>query len=138
MTKRTAILFILLANIVLLAHAVLPHHHHKQQVCIEGSHCEEEEDISQTTAHGHQHDNHTNSATCVLKQAVIIPSTEGKFFKCCDNYSDNHSYNYYILFNPGNIDLQPISEVVAFIPVLPSFLTSSVTITPGLRAPPMV
>jgi len=31
--KFTAIFFILCANVIFLAHAVIPHHHHENKVC---------------------------------------------------------------------------------------------------------
>jgi len=42
--RKTALAFILIANIILLAHAVIPHHHHhNNEVCTESSTCQAEE-----------------------------------------------------------------------------------------------
>ncbi len=132
--KITAYSFILLANIVLLAHAVLPHHHHEQQVCIERTHCASDTDahVHNNDAKDHQHDGNTNSTACVLKQAVLIPSAQGRILNNCDNH------DFYILSNFGYVDLQPISEDVTYIPEFPSFFISFVTASLGLRAPPIV
>lgn len=137
--KLTAYSFILIANLVLLAHAVLPHHHHEQQVCIEQTHCDSDQDahIHNTPAQDHQHDG-TDNTTCVLKQAVIVPSSQAKSVNSRDNCSDNHNHDFYILSNFGHVDLQPVSEVVTCNPEFPSFFISFVTTSLGLRAPPIV
>ncbi len=138
--KITAYSFLLIANIVLLAHVVLPHHHHEQQVCIERTHCvtDEHSHFDNTSAKDHQHDNNSHSTICVLKQAVVIPSSQAKHLNNYDNCSDNHNHNFYILSNFGYVDLQPISEAIASKSVSPSFYTTFVTPTLGLRAPPIV
>lgn len=134
--KITAYSFILLANIVLLAHAVLPHHHHEQQVCIERTHCasDTETHVHNNDAKDHQHDGNANSTACVLKQAILIPSAQIRILNNCDN----HNHDFYILSNFGHVDLQPVSEVVTCNPEFPSFFISFVTTSLGLRAPPIV
>jgi hypothetical protein len=138
--KLTAYSFIILANIVLLAHAVFPHHHHEQQVCIERTHCASDAEAHghNTDAKDHQHDGNANSTECVLKQAFVIPSSQAKFVNNCDNCSDNHNHHFFILSNFGYVDLQPDFEVVTYIPEFSSFLISFVTTSLGLRAPPLV
>lgn len=137
--KYTALFFIFLANIIILTHVVLPHHHHNQQVCYERVHCTNDDAIhtQNSTTHKHQHDG-TDNSTCVLKQAVIIPSSHDKIIKSCDNCSDNHIHDFFVLSSIGDIDLQPISHTETTVPEFPSFLTSFVTSTLGLRAPPIV
>jgi hypothetical protein len=138
--KITAYCFLLLANIVLLAHAVLPHHHHEQQVCIERTHCASDADahVHNTDAKDHQHDGNANSTECVLKQTFVIPSSQARFVNNCDNCSNNHNHNLYILSSFGYVYLQPFSEVVPYFPEFSSFLISFVTTSLGLRAPPLV
>lgn len=138
--KITAYSLIFIANIVLLVHAVVPHHHHEQQVCIKPTHCssDTETHIHNTDAKDHQHDGNSNSTSCVLKQAVLIPSAQSRILNNCDNCSDDHNHDYYILSTFGHVDLQPISEDVTYIPEFPSFFISFVTTSLGLRAPPIV
>ncbi|MBK8807545.1 MAG: hypothetical protein IPO21_13245 [Bacteroidales bacterium] len=137
--KLTAYSFILLANLVLLAHAVLPHHHHEQQVCIESTHCDgdSEAHIHNTASQDHQHDGADNTI-CVLKQAVIVPSSQVKSINTCDNCSDNHNHDFIIHSDFGNEHSQFVSEVISYKPEFPSFYTTFVTPTLGLRAPPIV
>ena len=141
--KRTAIFFILLANIVLLVHAVVPHHHHKSLVCVESNHCQSDNSAHNHTsaAHDHEHDGSAGTENCVLKQAVLIPVNSLKQeFKClgCD---DNHSpfvHLQAILF--GNEFNSFVPKIISYaqIPLLTSTHSNFVSSSLGLRAPPVV
>ncbi|PKP51426.1 MAG: hypothetical protein CVT92_12825 [Bacteroidetes bacterium HGW-Bacteroidetes-1] len=90
-----------------------------------------------TTTHDYQHGCDSSSNTCVLKQAVIVPSSQARFVNNCNNCTDNHNHNFFILSNFGYEDLEPFSAVVISIPEISSFFISFVTPTLGLRAPPI-
>lgn len=141
--KKTAIFFILLANIILLAHAVVPHHYHKEQVCLVNAHCQNDSKAHQHNAsgHNHEHDGSEGTQNCVLKQTVAIPANSlRQEFKClgCD---DNHS---------PFVHLQAIlcgNELISFVPeIISNAQTPSgssqhsnfVSTSLGLRAPPIV
>lgn len=138
--KLTAFSFILIASFVLLAHAVIPHYHHQSVVCIEQRYCHDDSEPLKNNIpeHEHQHDGNTNSSACVLKQASLVPTSQGKHLKNCNNCSDNHNHDFYILSNFGFTDKPPISKVVTYFPLHSSYLITFVTSTPGLRAPPIV
>jgi hypothetical protein len=138
--KLTAYSLILVANFVLLAHAVIPHHHHESVVCVEQKHCQGDAipHNHNVAEHDHRHDGNKNSTSCILEQSVVVPTSQGKQLKSHDNCSDNHNQDYYILSNFGYSDLQPISKVVTYFSVYSSYLLSFVTSTLGLRAPPTV
>ena len=80
MLKRAiAILFISISNFVLLAHVIIPHHHHETEVCIVNTHCK---NISNAHDHelnkdSHEHDGNSESDYCLLKQLVLIPTQRG-------------------------------------------------------------
>jgi hypothetical protein len=141
--KITAYSFILLANIVLLAHAVVPHHHHETQVCIEKTHCETDFEAhkhqpnEENHKHNHEHDGN-NGSLCVLKQAIVLPVHQSRQLDGCSDCSDNHNHDFFIFSDFGYVDLQPDFEVVTYIPEFSSFLISFVTTSHGLRAPPLV
>ena len=139
--KITAYIFILLANTVLLAHAVVPHHHHHEQVCIDNTCCQEnaKDHEHNTPQDNHQHDGDNNSATCVLKQVVVLPSNLGRQENACYYGYDNHSYDFIsIVFLTGNDEFIPVFRIFDSVNDLassyPSFLNTSL----GLRAPPIV
>jgi hypothetical protein len=138
--KFTAYSFVLLVNIILLTHAIIPHHHHESVVCVKQKHCQDDAlpHDHNVAKHDHQHDSNKNSTTCILKQSVIVPTTQGKQLRSCDNFTDNHSHDYYIISNFGYVDLQPVSEVGTCNSEFPSLFISFVTTSLGLRAPPIV
>ena len=67
MKRSVSIIFLLLANVFLLAHAVVPHHHHDNMP------------VAVLDLHGHHHDNdshhhdasqhHDGPETCLISQA---------------------------------------------------------------------
>lgn len=141
--KKTALLFVLLANIVILVHAVAPHHHHHNQVCIENVHCQND-----CTAPKHTTSEHNQLPTgsevtdnCALKQAVVIPSNSFKQALKCNHYSEHPASLFgflavlrdqeFILFEPKIVSGLLHSQV--FLPSS-NFHSSSA----GLRAPPTV
>jgi len=144
MIKRiSAISFVLLANIIILAHAVIPHHHHKSEVCFVNSHCQANDESHKHTAagHDHEHDGNNFCQNCVLKTVVILPANhlrqEGKSFNCVDNRPEFDGFHA-ILFDSGLIKhiLPDFSNTPP--PLLSSSYSSLVRIGLGLRAPPLV
>ena len=141
--KKTAIFFILLANIALLAHAVVPHHHHKSLVCVESNHCQSDSDTHNhnTCAHDHEHDGDAGTECCVLKQAVVIPANsvkqEFKFLGCDDNHSLFVHFQA-ILFSNAILSFVPRIIQNAQISLKTSSYSFFVSTSSGLRAPPVV
>lgn len=142
MKKIIAYSFILIANFVLLSHAIIPHHHHDKLVCIERTHCENDSKAHQHEAndqnHKHEHDGKNNS-NCILKQSVALPVQQGKQLNECSDCNDNHSHDFqYLLFNVSGETFIPTCKIViSAIEVTPLYFTllqSSL----GLRGPPTV
>jgi hypothetical protein len=76
MIKRiTAVSLTVLATLILFAHAVIPHHHHKSQVCLASTHCQSDRNAHdhESASQGHQHDGTGGSENCLLKQLVTLP-----------------------------------------------------------------
>ena len=97
MIRRTAAyVFIFLANIVLLAHAVIPHHHHKDEICIVNSLYQQEKELHRRfdAKEDCKHEGDRDLQICVLKnQAVAFPQ---KSLKQGNNCADNlHPYPTY-------------------------------------------
>jgi hypothetical protein len=140
--KKTALLFMLIANIILLAHAVIPHHHHhNNNVCTESSTC-------QTDCKSHDHSdckhNHSNKAhydCCVLKQVVTVPANQIRpEFKClvCSDDHINLDTFHSVLFNSGYNDLPIECRDVKWQNYKSSFKPQFTSSGFGLRAPPVV
>lgn len=141
--KRIAIFFILFATVLLLVHAMVPHHHHKDHICISIHHCQSGGCTHDhgTPVNDHQHEGESDSEFCVLKQAVFIPSSPWNQF---DKYSFGNDKPLFFLdfqalwcdnewkaYMP-DIDLSGHESSIPFIYY--DFAVSS----SGLRAPPVV
>jgi len=144
MIKRTtAIFFILLANIILLVHAVVPHHYHKSLVCIESSHCQSDGYVHNhsTSENDHEHDGSTGTETCILKQVLGIPSNslkqELKYLGCYEDHS-KFAHSEAIIFCSEFIVFVPKTIAIAQIPLITSSHSNFVSTSSGLRAPPVV
>lgn len=138
--KITAYSFLIIANIVLLAHAVIPHHHHHQQVCIENTHCVDDEfaHTHDSSEHNHHHDGNNSDNSCYLKQAAVISSVQSKLSHSCNRCPDNHHHDFIITPNFEFDEFHSFSAAVSCIPEISFTITSYVTRTLGLRAPPVV
>ena len=138
--KITAYSFILLANIVLLAHAVVPHHYHQIVACVESSHCPDNNvPYNRDTPEDNHENDGSSSANCILQQAVIVSSNQGKNETDCIFCSHNHSLDLqFTLPYNGNEAIIPIFSIVASMPDVSFCFSSYITTSLGLRAPPLV
>lgn len=136
MKKITAYIFILLANIVLLVHAVTFHHHY-DRVCSESTHCQNS-DVAcnhSSTAGSHQH----GAEDCGLEQAVVLPSNQGKHEIERIAHPDNGSFNsLFTLIRTESKSLIQVFFTDLTIPVIHYSYSSFIVASSGLRAPPAV
>jgi len=139
--KSTAYLLMILANIVLLAHAVVPHHHHHEQVCTESACCQEDvlNHEHNLPEDNHRHDDSKNTGTCILKQAIALPSNLGKQELRYNASTDTPSYFFLFVLNvDASVTGCTEERTTAFAPVSIFSYTKYVTCSAGLRAPPTV
>ena len=135
--------FILLANIMLLVHSVIPHHHHHGIVCFTESHspssCNTNNHSNDCDAHhGSESD---DSGCCVVKQDYLVPSDEiGKNIRCVVNELHSKIQNWFIPLLTTSVELQVVSEIkfkyqfFDDFPLYSYYLSSSLS----LRAPPSI
>ena len=136
MKRITAYIFLLLANFVLLGHAVIPHHHHHRQVCILSIHC-------QSDALAHEHSDHEHDGAksdgCALKQAVILPVHQGKQLNGCLDCVDNHLPDFQCTLLELPLDIVFVSCVaVPATNEITRFYSTLLQSSSGLRGPPTV
>ncbi len=144
MIKRTtAIVFVLLANLLYLAHAVVPHHHHNKLVCLG-----ESQGLIHSNSSGHSHDNDSdnhdgkdNSDECILKELTALPSNEWKQelkFSANDYNPDDKIAFFNSSLFIGEDAFIPL--ILQFIPVhyINSSFSFYVSSSLGLRAPPII
>lgn len=138
--RKISFLFLLLANIVILAHVLIPHHHHGEHLCLGNTECHTHSAACQheETGDGHHHDGKTTDDCCQLKQITALPANV--------NRQDYNIHKSTIPAFDGNYFLLPKSiaglagPLVSASPyvlpgtsrIKPSFLTN----IHGLRAPP--
>ena len=139
--KSTAYFLMILANIVLLAHAVVPHHHHHEQVCIESACCQEDipDHGHNSPQDNHQHDDSKNSGTCILKQAIALPSNLGKQeLKYIESTDSPSHFFLFTLNNEASETVTPAILNTVFATESRFSYTDYITSSAGLRAPPTV
>ena len=147
MIKRTAaIFFILLANISLLAHAVIQHHHHSGIICNTSSHCQTDIDVQHPNKpeHNHKHGGNSGANYCTLNQEVELPRNVIKAFSSYkDKVRDNNTVDLFgdvrFVFL-RNAFLPPVFFKTTVFTRFDSFFSSQVFLSSGLglRAPPIV
>lgn len=154
--KVAAISLILIANLIMLAHAVIPHHHHHEtEICVDTSHyvdhnkCHEHSDAdhqhnedlpSADIFHQHEHDQNNDSQCCLVKPVVILPSNsfelECKSYQAQDNslHFDNYAFLNKGLSLKTEYPIKRFKELSAILATLyPQISKQSF----GLRAPPL-
>jgi hypothetical protein len=140
--RTTAVAFLMLANILLLAHAVVPHHHHNHQVCFVNSHCNHDDPTHEHDRNrdSHSHDGENNHDNCVLKEPVAVFSNQWKIDLKITDITDRTGADDF-----HNCALCDGTEFQCFL--LSSFIyelntgssyPSLVSSSLGLRAPPVV
>ncbi len=140
--KLTAFTFVLIATLSVLAHAVIPHHHHQVIVCVqdiqqEERACSHKEGVHEQDKDEH-HEGHSHATPCEFRLAIVVPSSQGKQLRSCDDCSDSHQHNLYLLTASVRVELPPQQVAPTNNPDFSSFHTSFVASTLGLRAPPLV
>lgn len=143
MIKRvTAIIFILLANIILLAHAVIPHLHNDGLPSLVKPHsahshsCHFEGHDHNTS--DHEPDTNNDVYACILKQVIYPPTNNPHRLDCqCNNCNgDFHSYQAILLSLYRFTSNIPIQQTTGAPPFVQSFYSVHVSQSSGLRAPP--
>jgi len=141
--RYTAFGFILLANIMLLVHSLVSHHHHKGIVCFTQN--QTEEICCNDAQHEHNKgcdDSHSDdSACCVVKQDFLIPSDEiGKTTRCVVSEIHSKIQIWFVALLTSNIELKLLSnskfkhQFFDDFPLNSYYLSSSLS----LRAPPCI
>ena len=136
--KTTAIFFILLANIIILAHDLVPHHHHDEVEAIEQfqtySTNSDKEHHHNFPKHEHQQDDYL----FVIRQALVLSPNLGRLLDSDDDFTGNNGLdnsffntpNFLIVYAPPDYKI-PIWDN-------PQNFITTVTYTFGLRAPPAI
>lgn len=140
--RATALFFILIASIVLLAHAVIPHHDYQNKICLTGYECETKGDLQNPLVPEPKHKDDSEKPTehCVLADLLIISSDEktqdfkASFF--IENPSTAKIFHVSYLERDFSSNLIPLSGST-FEPLIVSAYSLCSSAIFGLRAPPI-
>ena len=131
--------FLLLANIILLVHAVIPHHHHDLVCCSPNAHCDDNDETHEHTADSgcQQHDDENKGKECPLKDVYMKPEND----KSLVDLNPHNDLQYPVLL------LFPVKSMVKITdlknlpfrqkPCLLFYYTDYLSQSLGLRAPPV-
>lgn len=138
--KITALVFITIANLILLAHAVVPHHHHDSVMCMCYSllHNHESGDEHDNSGHSKFPAEHPENDNCLLNEAVIIPSAQHKIIKSEESFTVNPLPDLFLMIAIGHDVILPVTGYELKYPpdiVLPF---THLSYSHGLRAPPVL
>jgi len=140
MLKSTkGLIFILVANILLVGHSILPHDHQDGLIWLHSDHYTDSDEPSgiNSEATNHQHDGQDDDQICLLKQVYLIP-TDSSRLDCSlvDNLSRNLDFQP-IYTNPDPTSYLPFFYTVSGPPPLLLWRYSLLaTHSIGLRGPP--
>ena len=141
MKKTVALSLLMLANIFLLAHAVLPHHHHDDGgICFVNAHhrdCDDEHHDTPT----HQHEQEGNLAgKCCYIDVFFIPAHNLTLKSTCHIHSHCDCDHVLEATTPNTINIQDFVDktLIDFRhkPFLVAYHTGYISQSLGLRAPP--
>lgn len=134
--KRIAIFFILFANILVLAHSIIPHHHHKGLVVsvatVNSSH------NSHKSFNDHSSDN-DDDADCALREEILVPGRSFRF--ATDQQNENSELNFLQGINNAiPVSINPIFYFPCSFSQIQYDLAQYLFLlnnSQGLRAPPL-
>lgn len=138
MRKKLAIILPLyLAGMILLTFAVLPHHHHKNYICFNVTHCE----TPSGEDNHHQHDADSEEAACIshlFQTQINSSSSKSVFGENHEHIPFHHSlFSCYILTETIGLPVSVV-ESVSY-PKAPdeNFRMLFLTADKASRAPPV-
>ena len=140
--KGFNILIVILTGMLLLAHAIVPHHHHNLQVCVVDIHSGHKDATHDHSCNNenHQHDHEADDLSCILEKIVMFrpgqSEQDGKFILSLD---DEANYFFVTIFsNPETNQFYSGELNNSSPPDLEKTYANQAPKTFGLRAPPTV
>lgn len=140
MKRGTSFIFVLLANIILLAHAIIPHHHHKTEETIVCSGTQSEGIVHKHSSNTSEHEHHRGRDydCCLLKQVEVIPSNTFRQVCKCKDYNDNSPQfcEYQVILPENNTGIHALESEKNPGPLIQFTYSQIVNNAIGLRGPP--
>jgi Family of unknown function (DUF6769) len=139
MRIKTAFIFVLLANMVLLAHAVIPHHHHTEdpvEIVVECTNTNHEDHTDHKRIPVCDDDHKEGEIAPCITTTMLVPNNQFRAITSLEQITTSNVLPFTLLvFNYNTIPDGTINsvEVIENVPLYSRLLTSS----QGLRAPPV-
>lgn len=135
--KIIAFSFILIAGIIILAHDIVPHHHHDtdaiEQSQTYSSNAEKE--------HHHnfpEHEHEQGDYLFVIRQAFVLSPNLGRLLDTDDDCTGNNGIDYFFVHTPYFLYVYSPPDYKIPIWEKSQYFPNSVNLIFGLRAPPAV
>jgi hypothetical protein len=137
--KVSAYSFILVANLILWIHGVVPHHHHHEIVCFIIEHCTSDAPSHEHHPSDHQHEGSNDHSLCGLSEFIAAEPdySSRSFINLPSGENQLQSGSYTLSDNQSGICAN-IIKGVAFQPGSPPIFSSIITSVSAFRAPPLV
>jgi len=137
--KRKAYSLIWLANVIILAHAIVPHHYHYSKICFEWD-CLSNYDYPKNeseSADANRHDTNTDTDLCCFSD--FLPKFSGSACKCTSNEQSDCNSLSELFFMVALIEKNAAPLLFTnYIHIKPkAFNTNFKNSSFGLRAPPV-
>ena len=138
--RATAISLLFLANIVLLAVTVVPHHHHGDMICFIASHCGGNDHSESDCSHDAEQPLHSSGANCCNIEEWLLSNIGSGHKHQCHCVCTTCSSDLFITLLP-DLSEPTIQPVVCLTfrqaPTNETYLCIYVSQILGLRAPPV-
>ncbi len=136
-----AFAFVLLANTLIIAFVIVPHHHHNAVACLETSHCEDDQEEPDHCGEEHKHDHQTNpnESPCVLESLQVVTLNSVQYEDIISDHLQTCMLNHLDLNLDVSENLDELQLNSHFHPAKSLFnYPDYITKVNGLRAPPNV
>ena len=140
MKKTRCLTALWIANILLLAHAAIPHHYHENTGVCFVLHCKDSKEPHRheySDFHTHQHEGNPHSEECYVDDVYTAANKKNAY---CSHSNCDCGTAFYSLFS-NNLSIKNFIDSkhsTFFKPYLLSDYTDYITQSLGLRAPPIL
>jgi len=132
-----------IANILLVAHIAIPHHHHENVgICFFNTHCTDSKEAhhhKKNDTHNHEHEGNPFSEKCCIIDNVYFSTQNNIKIACRSHTNCNCGQTLYALISETLHIHDFVDDIVIHFrqnPYVPLFYSEFISQSIGLRAPP--
>ena len=143
MKKAVCYIALCAANILLVAHIAIPHHHHENAgVCLFDTHCKDSKEAhhhEQHDTHNHEHERNPFLDKCCIIDDIYAPTHNNIKLTCRFHTSCDCEQTLYALISTPLYTHDFVDDIIVHFrqnPFVPLFFSEFISQSIGLRAPP--